>query len=52
MQKRKEDNMSKQIIIENPSEKVRKFFDLMKNHKHQQIEKMKKMEKGIFSIKV
>ena len=52
MQERNGDNMTKQIIIENPSENVRKFFDLMRERKHQQIEKMKKMEKGIFSIKV
>lgn len=44
--------MTNQIIINNPSEKVLKMFDVMKQHKHQQLEKMKDMEKGIFSIKV
>lgn len=44
--------MTNQIMIENPSEKARKLFDLMRNRKHQQIEKMNNMEKGIFSSKV
>ena len=44
--------MTKPIIIENPSEKVLKLFDMMKNHKNSQLEKMKDMQSGIFSIKV
>lgn len=44
--------MNKPVIIKNPSEKVVKLFEMMKDHKHRQLEKMKDMKRGIFSIKV
>ena len=44
--------MTEPIIIEQPSERVLKLFDMMRNHKNKQLEKMKDMDHGIFSIKV
>ena len=44
--------MTQPIIITEPSQKTLKLFEAMRNHKHKQLEKMKEMERGIFSIKV
>lgn len=44
--------MTEPIIINNPSEKVLELFELMRLHKARQLDKMKDMKRGIFSIKV
>lgn len=44
--------MTEPIIIKHPSEEVLKLFEMMRVHKVRQLDKMKDMKRGMFSIKV
>ena len=44
--------MAQPTVITNPTPKTLKLFEAMRNHKHQQLEKVTEMERGIFSIRV
>ncbi len=44
--------MTDEIIIRNPSEKVKDFFNIMKKRKETSLKEMSKRDSGIFTIEV
>ena len=44
--------MTEKIVIKNPSDNVKKFFEAMKNRKEKKLSQLSEMESGIFSIEL